>query len=312
MHDLVKPFPNLDALWASCFGVGSVRKCRPASLTLKLMNRIVLFCLLLFALFTEANAAEVYGRVNHGCIADAAVLPAEGEGYISIRRQRERYYAHPQTIALIHRATSSLHELHPQKRILIGDLSQYLGGKMPRNHASHQNGLDFDVWFYMQPQDSLPSPKLEPASLVDRGKGIMYHERWNIAYRDALQLFALSAKTDRIFVNPVIKQYLCRTESDRTWLRKLRPWWGHDAHFHVRLHCPPDSPQCSEQAAVPPGDGCDESLDQWVVEQSERMLHPERFTTAPKKKIKAKAQPLPDACIQLFQKSEKLNVHSRS
>ena len=27
--------------------------------------------------------------------------------------------------------------------------------------------------------------------------------------------------------------------SKRAWMRKLRPWHGHDDHFHARLACPP-------------------------------------------------------------------------
>ena len=46
-------------------------------------------------------------------------------------------------------------------------------------------------------------------------------------------------------------------------MRKLRPWFGHDAHFHIRLRCPDDGKQCSPQAPIPAGDGCGKELDWW-------------------------------------------------
>ena len=71
-------------------------------------------------------------------------------------------------------------------------------------------------------------------------------------------------KVERIFVNAAIKKALCRsTDTDRTWLRKVRPMWGHDYHFHIRMSCPAGSPDCRAQDAVPPGDGCGKELDWW-------------------------------------------------
>ena len=83
-----------------------------------------------------------------------------------------------------------------------------------------------------------------------------------------LRLAATDPRVDRIFVNPVIKRALCQGEfsaavGDRSWLHRLRPWYGHDDHFHVRLACPEGSPDCVRQAPVPAGDGCDASLAWW-------------------------------------------------
>jgi hypothetical protein len=45
---------------------------------------------------------------------------------------------------------------------------------------------------------------------------------------------------------------------------QLQPWLGHDWHFHVRLDCPPDSPECEGQPPRPEGDGChSEEMDRW-------------------------------------------------
>ena len=57
-----------------------------------------------------------------------------------------------------------------------------------------------------------------------------------------LRLAARDTLVDRIFVNPVIKATLCRRlpQTEHAWLGKLRPWFAHDDHFHVRLNCPPE------------------------------------------------------------------------
>jgi penicillin-insensitive murein DD-endopeptidase len=69
---------------------------------------------------------------------------------------------------------------------------------------------------------------------------------------------------ERIFVYPAIKKALCEMASgDRSWLRKVRPWWGHHYHFHVRLSCPRGSPGCEPQPPVPADDGCGADLDHW-------------------------------------------------
>jgi penicillin-insensitive murein endopeptidase len=58
-------------------------------------------------------------------------------------------------------------------------------------------------------------------------------------------------------VNTAIKKALCRDAGkDRAWLGKVQPWLGHDWHFHVRLNCPADSPDCEPQPPRPAGDGC--------------------------------------------------------
>ena len=76
----------------------------------------------------------------------------------------------------------------------------------------------------------------------------------------------------RIFVNAAIKKAMCREAgSDRNWLAKVRPWWGHAEHFHIRIACPADSPQCKGQPPVPEGDGCGHAMDYWFTEG---VLHP--------------------------------------
>ena len=93
----------------------------------------------------------------------------------------------------------------------------------------------------------------------------------------------------RIFVNPGVKQALCdRRWANRDWLRVVRPWFGHSAHFHVRLNCPVDSPACEPQDPPPEGDGCGSELASWFEPP------PTTAPTTPKKPYVP--PPLPAAC----------------
>ena len=58
-------------------------------------------------------------------------------------------------------------------------------------------------------------------------------------------------------------------------MSKVRPWYGHADHIHVRLKCPADSPNCRAQPAVPAGDGCDKSLAHWFADWILRLKIPE-------------------------------------
>jgi penicillin-insensitive murein endopeptidase len=84
-----------------------------------------------------------------------------------------------------------------------------------------------------------------------------------------LRLTANDQRVARVFVNPIIKRELCAsTSGERAWLGKIRPWYGHDDHFHVRLGCPSDSSDCLPQAPVPAGDGCGEELAWWFSDEA--------------------------------------------
>ena len=81
---------------------------------------------------------------------------------------------------------------------------------------------------------------------------------WTQDHLNVIKAAAQDRQVQRIFVNAAIKKALCRDATgDRSWLHTVRPYWGHDYHFHVRLVCPPGQPACREQDPVPPGDGCD-------------------------------------------------------
>lgn len=80
--------------------------------------------------------------------------------------------------------------------------------------------------------------------------------QWQPQIGSLIKLAAQDATVTRIFVNLAIKHRLCLDASaDRNWLHKVRPWFGHRAHMHVRLRCPANSLECEDQDMPPPGDG---------------------------------------------------------
>jgi penicillin-insensitive murein DD-endopeptidase len=102
---------------------------------------------------------------------------------------------------------------------------------------------------------------------------------WGPRYRKLIETAARLPELARMFVNPAIKRALCREAgSDRAWLAKVRPWWGHDDHFHIRLTCPPGQTLCENQDPVPPGDGCGKGLDWWFTDAAR---HPKPGPPAP-------------------------------
>ena len=114
---------------------------------------------------------------------------------------------------------------------------------MLTGHASHQIGLDADIWLTPMPDRRLTPAERDEISATDmvaaNGDDID-PSTWRPGSPQIAETAARSPGVARIFVNPAIKRALCREAgADRAWLRRIRPWWGHNYHFHVRLACPP-------------------------------------------------------------------------
>jgi len=215
--------------------------------------------------------SDAIGSAANGCLGGAVPLPAQGPGYVSIRRERNRYYGHPELLAFV-RHLGAVLSRHTSEVMMVGDLSQPRGGLMSSSHRSHQNGLDVDIWFSLAASATAairhyPEGR-DPRSMVSRG-ALHLSPAWGADQWLLLETAAEDPRVDRIFVNPVIKRALCKSASgSRSWLHKIRPWWGHEAHFHVRVHCPKGNPNCHAQAPVPPGDGCGRQLAWWFTPEA--------------------------------------------
>lgn len=201
---------------------------------------------------TVGEPAAIGGYAG-GCLTGAVALPKAGVGYASIRRWRNRFYGHP-TLTTFIAQYAALVKAAGLPGLLIGDLSQPRGGRMRSGHRSHQIGLDADIWFE-RPDERGSDADFD--SLVRHKSETIDTKVFKPRHVELLRMAAKSPAVSRVFVNWAIKRELCaRVTEDRGWLTKVRPWYGHDRHFHVRLHCPDDSAGCVPQSAVPTADDC--------------------------------------------------------
>ncbi len=248
-----------------------------------------------------AGEARSYGFYSKGCFAGGMAIATDGPTWQAMRLSRNRRWGHPTMIRLIEKLSGdAVKDGWPG--LLLGDISQPRGGPMLSGHASHQIGLDADIWFTPMPDRRLSAAereKMEPTSLVNEKTHRVIDKLWTPAHEKLLKRAASYPEVERILVNPGIKKKLCDTVTgDRSWLAKVRPFWGHDYHFHVRIGCQPGSIGCKVQAAVPPGDGCGKPLAWWFTEEPWR---PNQNPDAPKARDVMTMANLPKACHAVLQ-----------
>lgn len=219
----------------------------------------------------SATAPEVYGFYSKGCISGAVALPMEGAHWQVMRPSRNRRWGHPELIGLIEDLSGKA-AADGWPGLLIGDISQPRGGPMVTGHASHQLGLDVDIWLTPMPASGRLSDyqreHMSARSVLKKGTLELNKNIWTPAYTALLKDAASYDSVERIFVHPGIKKELCDTvEGDRSWLSKIRPFWGHDDHIHIRLSCPPGASDCKSQSEPPSRDGCGKDLAWWFSDE---------------------------------------------
>lgn len=215
--------------------------------------------------------AETLGFYSKGCLAGAERLPVNGPHWQVMRLSRNRNWGHPDLVAFLQRFSQRAAEASGWPGLLIGDMSQPRGGPMFTGHASHQVGLDADVWMLPMPARELtPREREELSSLnvVRADRLDVEPAAWTDKHLAVIRAAALDPSVQRVLVNPAIKKAMCRSEKGQWWMGKVRPTAQHNYHFHVRLHCPPGNTACTAQDPVPPGDGCDAGLDWWFTDEA--------------------------------------------
>ena len=207
----------------------------------------------------SAGPARSIGFYSHGCIAGAVALPVDGETWQVMRVSRNRNWGHPELIQFIEQLADKATRTG-WHGLLIGDMSQPRGGPLLAGHTSHQVGLDVDIWLTPMPAHALTRLEREEmmaTMVVAANRKDVDPKVWTPAHAALIKAAASDPRVTRVFVNPAIKKALCREPGDdRAWLGKIQPWLGHDWHFHVRLGCQPDSPDCEPQPPRDAGDGC--------------------------------------------------------
>ncbi|WP_017999302.1 penicillin-insensitive murein endopeptidase [Paracoccus sp. N5] len=210
------------------------------------------------------GSAAALGFYSKGCVSGAVQLPESGPTWQAMRLSRNRNWGHPELVSFLIGLSGAARQAG-WPGLYIGDMSQPRGGPMVTGHASHQMGLDADIW--MLPPQSLQltraqRERISSQSVVNKA-GTAPSALWSGSHMAIIRAAARDPRVERIFIDPVAKVAMCQAATgDRSWLRKVRPINGHDYHFHVRMACPAGS-ACQQQDAPPPGDGCAEAAE-WI------------------------------------------------
>jgi penicillin-insensitive murein endopeptidase len=251
----------------------------------------------------SAQAPMPVGSYARGCAAGLVELPETGPSWQAMRLSRKRNFGHPVLIDYL----QDLSQVATQigwAGLYIGDISQARGGPMTSGHASHQIGLDADIWMLPPERLNLSVADREEISSIpvrsDDQRSVT--RNWTPAHHALMRAAASDKRVDRIFVAAAVKIEMCKTATadDKAWLQKIRPVAGHETHFHVRLKCPKGARLCETQKPTVAelskgGDGCDETLMWWVTDYlnppkpkpgakpekpKPREKHPREFTMA--------------------------------
>ncbi len=233
-------------------------------------------------------AARAIGFYSKGCLAGGVQLPDAGPDWQTMRPSRNRAWGHPRMIKLLHRLADEAKENDGWPGLLVGDIAQPRGGPMLSGHASHQVGLDADVWLTPMPDRVLTVKEredIQATMMVDKTRVSVDSTVFGDKQVALIKRAASYREVERIFVNPAIKKALCNAAgTDRKWLSKVRPIWGHDYHFHIRMGC--TNGGCESQPRVDGDEGCGKGLDNWL-----------KAIGAEAKKKQAEPPPKPDAKV---------------
>ncbi|MCQ3828947.1 penicillin-insensitive murein endopeptidase [Microbulbifer elongatus] len=247
---------------------------------------------------------ESIGSYSNGCLSGAEQMPLRGEGFQLVRTGRDRHYGNPYLVEFLKDFSNAVEE-NNLGRLQIGDMSMARGGPFSSGHKSHQQGLDADIWFSQdkraaeRPLTAWERDNISAIPMADERKHVLLEENWDPRIPGILRLASEDPRVARIFVHPTIKRKMCNIAgSDNEWLRKVRPWWGHNYHFHVRLNCPPGDKHCKPQSKVR-GNPCGGGLDWWFSDEFYAILNG-TAPTKPKPEKPPKKPDMPAQCAQVL------------
>jgi penicillin-insensitive murein endopeptidase len=219
-----------------------------------------------------------------------------------MRLERNRSWGHPTLVRFIKRLGRKVRR-RGLGVILVGDLAQPRGGPSPSSHVSHQTGLDVDLWYWTPPKAKrrklsiTERASIYARSVLNQSRTSINRRTWKRRNLKILKLAALSPEVERIMVHPLVKHELCKRTGNAKWLAKVRPWFGHHDHFHVRLKCPKGDSNCKKQR--PPSarkSGCDE-LDYWTSGKAWRNYKQRKKRSRSRRTVR-----MPSQCTEMLSK----------
>ncbi len=244
--------------------------------------------------------SEPIGYYPKGCLQGAVALPVNGPHWQVMRLSRNRNWGTPQLVRFIKNFSEHAAKATGWNGILVGDMAQPRGGPAVSGHVSHQTGLDVDVWFIPMPKEILSAQQREDMAANNLVASDWKHINPKVYTPQHMAFIKAAAQmpgVERVLVNAAIKKQMCDTATgDRSWLTRVRPWYGHHDHIHVRLACPPGATECKKQPPVGHGEGCaDADFKFWFTKAIEPRKPPP-FGVTPKPPKQIKLADLPAAC----------------
>lgn len=213
-------------------------------------------------------AARSIGFYSRGCLAGGQAIPIDGDNWQVMRLSRNRNWGHPRLVALIKGLAKDGAEKDGWPGLLVGDISQPRGGPMLTGHASHQIGLDADIWLTPMPgrrMTEVERERLSATSMLGADKVHADPKVFTARHAAIIRRAASYPQVERVLVHPGIKKAMCAENGvDRKDFHKIRPYWGHHYHMHIRIACPPNSTACRPQPTTPSDDGCGKEIDDWI------------------------------------------------
>lgn len=253
-------------------------------------------------------AARAIGTYARGCLAGGVALPVDGPAWQAMRLSRNRNWGHPNLVKLVERLALDSQKQDKWPGLLVGDISQPRGGPMLTGHASHQVGLDADVWLTPMPDRRLSRKEREDisaTSMLDSTDIAVDPKVFTAGHVQLIKRAASYPEVERVLVHPAIKKALCEAAgTDRGWLGKVRPIQGHYYHFHIRIGCPAGSTTCAPQKPTTGEDGCGSEVQEWLARvappKTPPAPKPPGYKPPPPKPPMSLAQ-LPSECVAVLE-----------
>jgi penicillin-insensitive murein endopeptidase len=171
--------------------------------------------------------ARAIGFYSKGCLAGGLALPVNGKTWQVMRLSRNRNWGDPELISFLESFAAKVPKVAGWNGILVGDLAQPRGGPMLTGHASHQVGLDADIWLTPMPARTLEKEEREtfpPQLMVRSDRRDIDPTTWTPGHMRVIRAAAEDPRVERIFVNAAIKKALCREAGrNQPWMSKVRP-----------------------------------------------------------------------------------------
>ena len=151
--------------------------------------------------------ARAIGSYARGCLAGAEALPVDGPSWQVMRLNRNRNWGHPALVDYLEKLARDVPRITGWAGLLVGDMSQPRGGPMLTGHASHQIGLDADVWLMPMPRGRLDREQRENMSAVNMARSDWRDvdpRNWTPAHTRLIRTVAAEPGVERIFVFPAL------------------------------------------------------------------------------------------------------------